>query len=608
MRKIAKNIIFSFIAGMCIMPITIFAQTNIESSVISSSGGRSESGLLTLMATIGQISTSKIALGENIVLFGGFIHTLDVAPTIILSSPNEPVPAGEELNVSAIVNDATGVQTVTLKYRQGGDSNYLAKTMFHIGNNQYQTSIPGDSVNSSGIAYFVEASDLSGNLTRNPENRFISHRVSVSGLTGINLPGGSEQNTYRIVSFPLNLQDKSPKAILEDDLGSYGDKKWRLFNQDMKTEYPNSGNFEPGSAYWLIVKNGGKIDCGPGVTNRTDSSFEIDLQQGWNLVGNPYNFNIPVNMLSFSDTSAGTPELQRYKGNWRVSDTLKPFEGYAIYSNSEDNRLIINPDLSAGSIPSSIPKLEWSINILAQSQEAMDNDNVIGICAEAMTEWDNYDRPEPPVVGEYVSVYFPHREWEKTYDKFRTDIRPEAQNKDGIVWEFTVQTNINDKVRLTFKNLEEIPQAFEIWVADEHLSIAVNIREQNHFEVAGSTERNPKHLKLIVGTENFVSKELATIEIPTDYELSQNFPNPFNPTTTIRFGLPQQDRVTLTIYNVLGQRIVTLMNKSLRNTGFHTVIWDGKDSDGISVASGMYIYRIESEGGFSMSQRLILVK
>ena len=83
-------------------------------------------------------------------------------------------------------------------------------------------------------------------------------------------------------------------------------------------------------------------------------------------------------------------------------------------------------------------------------------------------------------------------------------------------------------------------------------------------------------------------------DIPSDYQLAQNYPNPFNPTTTLLYGLPRAAHVTMKIYNVLGQEVVTLRDE-VQGAGMQTVIWDGRNALGTRVASGVYFYRIEAK-------------
>ena len=99
--------------------------------------------------------------------------------------------------------------------------------------------------------------------------------------------------------------------------------------------------------------------------------------------------------------------------------------------------------------------------------------------------------------------------------------------------------------------------------------------------------------------------------LPTTYELSQNFPNPFNPTTHITFALPEAAFVRLAVYNVLGQELVVL-TEGERQAGYHDVGWSGRNLAGATVGSGVYIYRLEAKGTtgvpFVSMRKMVLVK
>ena len=109
------------------------------------------------------------------------------------------------------------------------------------------------------------------------------------------------------------------------------------------------------------------------------------------------------------------------------------------------------------------------------------------------------------------------------------------------------------------------------------------------------------------GIDAITNIEIGALKpMPTEYALGQNVPNPFNPSTTIDYRLPEAGDVQLVIYNLLGQEVRTLVQESM-DAGFHSVIWDGKDEFGKQVASGIYIYRM-SVGDFSQVQRMMLLK
>ena len=84
---------------------------------------------------------------------------------------------------------------------------------------------------------------------------------------------------------------------------------------------------------------------------------------------------------------------------------------------------------------------------------------------------------------------------------------------------------------------------------------------------------------------------LAREEIPSDFELTQNYPNPFNPLTTINFHLPEQSQVYVGVYDVQGRQVATLVDKEL-NAGCYDTYWNGRDQEGNTVESGLYMYKI----------------
>ena len=96
------------------------------------------------------------------------------------------------------------------------------------------------------------------------------------------------------------------------------------------------------------------------------------------------------------------------------------------------------------------------------------------------------------------------------------------------------------------------------------------------------------------------------LSVPAAFELSQNYPNPFNPVTKISFAVPVESDVELSIYNVLGQKVTTLA-KETKEPGYYNVIWEGKDSEGKDVPSGVYFYKMTADG-FSSTMKMILMK
>lgn len=107
-------------------------------------------------------------------------------------------------------------------------------------------------------------------------------------------------------------------------------------------------------------------------------------------------------------------------------------------------------------------------------------------------------------------------------------------------------------------------------------------------------------------TERFEPLAVTAL-IPKQFTLHQNFPNPFNPVTTIKFDLPKSSPVVLKIYNVLGQEVRTVLQKDMMEAGFHHVTWDGTNNVGLKVASGIYLYHIRA-GNYVKTKKMTFLK
>ncbi|MFC1557698.1 T9SS type A sorting domain-containing protein, partial [candidate division KSB1 bacterium] len=98
----------------------------------------------------------------------------------------------------------------------------------------------------------------------------------------------------------------------------------------------------------------------------------------------------------------------------------------------------------------------------------------------------------------------------------------------------------------------------------------------------------------------------SPVPLPDKFALSGNYPNPFNPETNIAFELPKTERVRIDIYNILGQKVRTLVDREFK-AGIRTIKWDATNDFGSKVASGMYIYRVVA-GSNVASKKMMVIK
>ncbi len=507
--------------------------------------------------------------------------------------------------------------------------------------------IDGTLLTPRGFDYRLVAFDLAGNVDtlRNGALDFFSLPIRL----GINeagnspdLPSGTTPAAYRLVSLPMKIAEANVAAVF-GDLGEYGRLgDWRFWSYQGHGQWQEGPELlaQNGAAYFLIRRNGGTLTNHiAGETTKTTAGISGEIPgwhlraNDWTLIGNPYNFPIALEQLQLvrlglrlSEADTNFQVWAYDQRGWMKDKPLEAWRGLAVYRAGEEDTLIFTNDARSLSITESAsrkPSLEtgsasekspfeggfrevlgeWLISVRAESQGSMDEVNYLGVREGAKIERDVYDWYEPPFLPSGLSLSFPHPEWHHTAN-FATDIRP--LTKQGYEWRLAVKAVSGSIVSLTFEGIATVPSEFEVWLVDEALQITQNLREQRQYAVAGA--EHPKALKLVVGKREFITQQLAEINlIPATYELSQNFPNPFNPVTTIRYGLPQAERVSLKIYNLLGEEVATLVNDEHKAPGYHVAIWDGRGKNGNVAASGVYVYRMQA-GSFALAKKLALIK
>jgi hypothetical protein len=212
-----------------------------------------------------------------------------------------------------------------------------------------------------------------------------------------------------------------------------------------------------------------------------------------------------------------------------------------------------------------------------------------------------------------------------------TNVRRYQYSAQGQL-SFVNELNLGDRMETTLSDVI-YSDRFGLWAVESrgpHLYKLAENLSRVLFEVSGE-EFDPQSLfhiqKIAVLPERIVVFEQMGAEtglmtfafnppsgkreaeqdeiIPYKFELSQNYPNPFNPNTTIKFEIPQAGRVRLDIFNILGQRVTRLVDE-YQSAGPHSVIWDGTNSSGRQVSTGIYFTRLSSGDKTEIKKMLLL--
>lgn len=416
---------------------------------------------------------------------------------------------------------------------------------------------------------------------------------------------------YSLITIPYDLTDSLAANVFKD-LGPPNKYVWRMFGRwsDKRRAYKEFPEdfvgVKQGEGYWLITKNEQALNFGAATVPGVAEDFSITLQPGWNMIGNPFPYRVSWKN-SYRDSSVESV-LNAYHSKYvTVTSTMEPFEGYFIKNRASTTKII-----KISSTQITTPKTEtqddvlesgeWKIHLTAQSPSAADDANYIGMLKKASDDIDDYDYSEPPTAPEaYVSLAFL-----QMGNKLNADFK--SISSKGATWDFTItssEQNIPMTLSMTLQGM--LPAEFKKYLVDFTTERVIDVSNLSEYSFNLNKNESTRLFRLIIGTQNFVEKNTNGIPIiPLVYSLEQNFPNPFNPSTTIRYSLSHSANTRLEIYNILGQKIKTLVNQ-LQNIGVYSVEWDGTNDFGEKAASGVYYYRIETEE-FSAIKKMTLIK
>ena len=159
---------------------------------------------------------------------------------------------------------------------------------------------------------------------------------------------------------------------------------------------------------------------------------------------------------------------------------------------------------------------------------------------------------------------------------------------------------------------ENIPLAVNTsYLNEEYIILVYGISGETlsgdkiHLFTSNNYEIKSSHIVNIIGESMSVNR--ANELLPDTFNLSQNFPNPFNPNTSIQFTLGTGEMVSLNIFDIQGRLVNSLINSNYYNSGTYNLIWNGKNSMGIQVPSGMYFYKLVSKN-YTLTKKMILMK
>jgi hypothetical protein len=379
---------------------------------------------------------------------------------------------------------------------------------------------------------------------------------------------------WNLMSFDIDIEEEHPQIIFEEQIlnenlifitgfDQYGSN---FFNPFGSPSLNTLVSIETGRGYWVKVTDPSPISQ-LGFPIVPDHA--IHLMEGWSILGYWYEQNMTpdeafielladsnlVFVTGFGEGGAtfynptGDPELN-------TLTALENGHGYAIKVDEE----VENFEYS---IPSGLLAKQMVLNV---NPDIIKTNNFMFINGQAVFENLEF------TLGDKINVLSPNGllvgEMELLEDgKLRT----------GAVYGDDLTTSEIDGAQYN----EPLIFMYETYESD------------------------PVEIRFTGGME-WKELQLKFREIPDQFALIQNYPNPFNSMTTILYNLPKDDMINLTIFDMLGKEVITLVNEEMK-AGYKSVKWDGKDQRGLMVGGGIYFYQIKTESYFE-TRKMILLK
>lgn len=421
---------------------------------------------------------------------------------------------------------------------------------------------------------------------------------------------------WSLMSIPLTPNNPSASNVIGTVINPF-----YLFGFNDNGGYVTEDTLFIGSGYWLGIEDTATINVS-GLGNT--STINKALNNGWNLVANPFINNISKSTVKFTkDNQTVTAdqavtlgwiqnsyyEYNTTNSSYVLSDTLKKWKGYWFASLTNNLTMKFETPTLTETITPNKPDTEpsvndWKVNILAKIDTQEDNLLSFGANAFATDGFDaKYDLAKPPVspASNNVFTFFNNLNG-SIFTKFACDIKKSFNYPDeGKTWSFVVNTSKSGEVTLSWNNIANLlPTAikdnYKFKLSGFGLTTSLDMLLTTSYQF--NAQANTPYTFVINGIVTDV-EENKTLNY--DYKLMQNYPNPFNPSTIIAFTLPNATFVSLKVYDLLGKEVATLVNEELQG-GYHQINFNAKELSG-----GVYFYTIKA-GSFTDTKKLVLLK
>mgnify|MGYP001170845608 FL=1 len=587
---------------LSLISVLVSQEYKIQFSHIPIGQGVGLSDSISVSNSIGAVLSNNMS-SDSFAVGTGFLQTTQsvFSEPPVISSFNLPdimFKTGQSVLITATLYDLNGINSVELLLQKGAGAKEISIPMFNITDAQYGGNIPDSLLTTENFRVKINGVDNMGYSTstvyQSSEIRFNNGELSMENLHSY-YPEGVKRNKWKLISWPG--QPKDVRLSVSELEKGHVFLDWN----SIKNKYETPEEIHLGKAYWFRhIYNEPVLFQEDTSTALSLENFVITLDRGWNLIGSPFAFPVTFE----KDSNVTDPITYDEKGWTGYQTELFPWNGYAVYTDINSAELTLIPfSESDSSRARALRNEEWYINIKLESQNYINHSAEIGRRKYAKDVLDMFDTPVFPEIDNALSVSM-DLNGAKSF-KYMRDVR--SIDESNGVWNLKLDAHKNERKISVSGHLRGLDHKISTAIIDiPDRKIIYNFLEKG-LEIVKESQVS-YDLKLIVGDEDFVFNTAEAIlnDIPEKFSLSQNYPNPFNPVTRMDYTLPKRSRVVISIYNVLGQEVKTIINRE-QEYGYHSITWDGIDNRGKQMSSGVYFARMNSNS-FSQTKKMLLVK
>lgn len=560
----------------------------------------------TLVATA-QIET---AVDDNFsrAITRGTIHVtgFDDAPEVTVTAPNggEEFLTGDAVTVEWTAVDDGEIDSSVVEYSTNGGGRWTAIGVTHSDTFELEWEIPD--MFDWFVLIRVTCVDDAGESGSDRSDNFFN--ISPTYATHLFFPG------WTLMSIPLYPPDNDPDVIIGDDMEDFSD----ILEYHPVDGFIRSDELVVGKGYWLMIEpEAVYIDVSGDAGLDT---FRTVLDQGWNLIGEPFPESISINYylfrrdgVTYTKTEAVMeglimPMMYGYKVHegYFEATWIAPWRGSWFLALEPDiEMLIFPPEPRMRPVPDDLDEAipqEWLLQFVAVQGDEEDGITAIGADEEATDGFDlDFDFPEPPSPpqGSAITAFFTNDEWpELVGEEFNRDVRAVMDDEEKD-WTLYIRTSRPGDVTLSWPDIfSSIPENYEFSLLDPAADAEVNLLEEEEYTFRAGDEQYNVIIRVTAAPLTAGEKKA---QIPVHYSVINAFPTPFNASLNIEYQLSDALEVTLSVFDISGRLVETLI-AGHQTVGTHNTVWNG-----INHPTGEYFIMLKTPVNSSIA-RVILLK